>query len=251
MAAEGKYIYCIIETKGKSEQFGPLGIGGRGDLVYAFSLNDVAVVISDAPIKKYSVSRENLIPHERVIEEVMKSYDVLPVRFATIAENEDKLKKILDKEHDRFVRLLKQIEGKKELGLKVIFREEVIYADILAGYDGIRRQKENLQKGAAQRIGLIEIGRQVEAALAREKAKYQEDLLHCLAGLALDVKINPSYGERMIMNAAFLVERAKESMFDIKVNELAEQFADKMKFKYVGMVPPFNFVNIEINTGEY
>jgi hypothetical protein len=55
----------------------------------------------------------------------------------------------------------------------------------------------------------------------------------------------------MIINAAFLVEKAFEASFDQKVNELADQYADKMTLKYVGTLPPFNFVNIEINTGDY
>jgi hypothetical protein len=91
----------------------------------------------------------------------------------------------------------------------------------------------------------------VEAALEEEKAKWKEAILSRLAPLALEAKINNTYGERMIMNAAFLVEKVKEASFDQKVNELADQYTDKMTFKYVGTLPPFNFVNIEINTEDY
>jgi len=251
MVMEGKYIYCIIETKGKEERFGPLGIGGRGDELYAICFDDIAAVVSNAPIKKYSVARENLIPHECAIEEVMKSYTVLPVRFATIAENEDKVRKILEKEHKRFTDLLKNMEGKKEIGLKAVFKEDIIYKDILANYDEIRIQKEKISKKPVREFVLMEIGRQVEAALEEEKRKCREDILNSFANLVLEVKINNTYGERMILNAAFLVEKTKEAAFDLKVNELAEKYGDKIKFKYVGTVPPFNFVNLTINVGEY
>jgi hypothetical protein len=251
MQGEGKYIYCIIETKGKEERFGPLGIGGRGDELYAICFDDIAAVVSDAPIKKYSVARENLIPHECAIEEVMKSYTVLPVRFATIAENEDKVRKILEKEHKRFTDLLKNMEDKKEIGLKAVFKEDIIYKDILANYNEIRIRKEKIAKGHPREFGLIEIGRQVEVALEQEKEKCKQDILADLTPLALTLKINNTYGERMILNAAFLVEKTKEAAFDLKVNELAEKYGDKIKFKYVGTVPPFNFVNLTINVGEY
>jgi hypothetical protein len=251
MQGEGKYIYCIIETKGKEERFGPLGIGGRGDELYAICFDDIAAVVSDAPIKKYSVARENLIPHECAIEEVMKSYTVLPVRFATIAENEDKVRKILEKEHKRFTDLLKNMEDKKEIGLKAVFKEDIIYKDILANYDEIRIQKEKISKKPVREFVLMEIGRQVEAALEEEKRKCREDILNSFANLVLEVKINNTYGERMILNAAFLVEKTKEAAFDLKVNELAEKYGDRIKFKYVGTVPPFNFVNLTINVGEY
>lgn len=251
MANEGKYIYCIIETKGKSEQFGPIGIGARGDLLYTVSFNDIAAVVSGAPIKRYPVAREYLIPHERAIEEVMKSYTVLPVRFATIAENEDKVRRILEREHNRFVNLLQYMEGKKELGLKAVFKEDIIYKDILANYEEIRIQKEKIVKGPAREFALMEIGRQVEAALEEEKKKYKADILKSFASLVLEVKINHTYWERMVLNAALLVEKTKEAVFDLKVNELAEKYGHKITFKYVGTVPPFNFVNIQINTGEY
>jgi len=251
MVMEGKYIYCIIETKGKEERFGPLGIGGRGDELYTICFDDIAAVVSDAPIKKYSVARENLIPHEKAVEEVMRSYTVLPVRFATIAESEDKVKRILGKEHPRFFNLLKHMENKKEIGLKAVFKEDAIYKDILANYDEIRMQKEKLVKGSPREFSLIDIGKKVETALEKEKEKYKRDILTNLMPLALEVKINNTYGERMILNAAFLVEKIKEASFDIKVNELGERYRDKMNFKYVGTIPPFNFVNIEINTGDY
>jgi hypothetical protein len=251
MVNEGKYIYCIIETKGRSEQFGPIGIGGRGDVLYTICFNGIAAVVSDAPIRKYSVAREYLIPHELAIEEVMKSYTVLPVRYATIAENEDKVRRILEKEHNGFVKLLKKMEGKKEVGLKAVFKEDIIYRDILANYDEIRIQKEKISKEPVQEFVLMEIGRQVEAALEEEKRKCREDILNSFANLVMEVKINHTYGERMVINAAFLLEKTKEAAFDLKVNELAEKYEDKIKFKYVGTVPPFNFVNIEINTGDY
>ena len=194
MQGEGKYIYCIIETKGKEERFGPLGIGGRGDELYAICFDDIAAVVSDAPIKKYSVARENLIPHECAIEEVMKSYTVLPVRFATIAENEDKVRRILEKEHKRFTDLLKNMEDKKEIGLKAVFKEDIIYKDILANYDEIRIQKEKISKKPVREFVLMEIGRQVEAALEEEKRKCREDILNSFANLVLEVKINNTYG---------------------------------------------------------
>ena len=254
MQGEGEYIYCIIETKGQPEQFGSIGIGGRSDVVYTVCFNNIAAVVSNSPIKKYSVGRENLICHERAIEEVMETHTVLPVRFCTIAEDESKVRKILEKEHDRFVGLLKDMDGKKELGLKAFFKEEAIYRDILADYDEIRMEKEKMAKeprSAHAHQKLIQIGKMVEAALEEEKAKWKEDILNRLVPLALEVKTNNTYGERMIINASFLVEKTMEGSFDQKVNELADQYADKIILKYVGTLPPFNFVNIEINTGDY
>ncbi|MDD2714911.1 MAG: GvpL/GvpF family gas vesicle protein [Candidatus Wallbacteria bacterium] len=246
---EGKYIYCIIASSGV-QSFGPLGIGGRGDELHTVVFNDVSAVVSNSPIKTYPVSRENVLTYERAIEEVMKERAVLPVRFNTIAESADKLKKILAKEHDKFVELLKKIEGKKELGLKVIFKDDLIYKEILEKSEDIRKLKsaisaEPLAKTYFQRM---EIGKMVEAALQKEKNACKEEIINTLSPIAQEVKVNNSYGELMIINAAFLIEKEREAEFDRNVQELSEKESARLKFKYTGNLPPFNFVNVVIRT---
>ena len=249
---EGKYIYCIIESN-QSQSFGPLGIGGRGDELRTILYDDISAVVSDSPVISYSVSRENMLAHEKAIEEIMKKHTVLPVRFCTIAKDEDKVKKILEKEHDKFVELLKNIEGKKELGLRAIFKEEIIYKEILEKYEDIRRLKKAIssEPPAKTHYQRMEIGKMVETALQKEKDIYKEEILNTLSPLAQDTKVNTPYGELMIINAAFLVKKRKEAEFDQNVQGLADRSGDKVKFKYTGTLPPFNFVNLVIETGRY
>lgn len=249
---EGKYIYCIMETS-PTQSFGPLGIGERGNEVYVISFHDIAAVVSNSPIKRYPISSENTFAHEKAIEAVMKEHTVLPVRFATITEDEEKIKKILEKEYDRFKELLNNMRNKKELNLKAIFKEDVIYKEILENYEGIKRLKKTIasKPPAETHFQRMEIGRMVEEALGKEKEKCKEEILSVLTPLAEEIKINYPYGERMIVNTAFLVITDKEPEFDQKVNELDSRYGDKIKFKYVGTLPPFNFVNLVINTEEY
>jgi len=249
---EGIYIYCIIESK-EPLSFGAIGIGGRGDDVYTLSFQDLGAVVSKSPVKKYPVARENLIPHEKVIEEVMETHTVLPVRFCTIAKDEEKVKKILEKEYDRFKVLLESLENKKELGIKAIFKEDMVYRHILEQNDEIRKLKDKLtglppEKTHYQRM---EIGKMVEVALQEERELCKDSILSLLSPLAIETKTNKAYGEMMILNAAFLVREKDEPMFDTRVNELAESKGDTVRFKYVGKIPPFNFVNLTIRTEEY
>ena len=249
---EGKYIYCIIGA-GVTKTFGSQGIGGRGDELYTIYFDNISAIVSNSPIINYSVSRENMLAHEKAIEEVMKEYTVLPVRFATIAEDEEKVKKILEKEHDKFKDLLKNVEGKKELGLKAMFKEDTIYKDILEKYEYIKTLKEKLMALPSKKTYYqrMEIGEMVEAALQKEKEICKENILNALSPLTVEVKINSTYGELMILNAAFFVQKRKEAEFDQRVQELADKYGDKIKFKYVGTLPPFNFVNLVLETEKY
>lgn len=249
---EGKYIYCVIDSD-QPQSFGPLGIGGQGNEVHTICFNNISAVVSDAPIKKYRVSRQNSLAHEKAIETVMAGYTALPVRFATIAEDEEKVKRILEKEYDRFKDLLSGIKDKTELGLKAMFKQELIYKNILEKYEDIKRLKEKIAAIAPEKSHYqrMEIGRMVEEALQSEKQLVRDDITDTLSPLAVEVKTNDTYGELMIVNAAFFVEKAKEADFDQQVRLLDEKYGKEVTFKYVGPLPPFNFVNISINTEDY
>jgi len=249
---EGKYIYCVIDSD-QPQSFGPLGIGGQGNELHTICFNNISAVVSDAPIKKYRVSRQNSLAHEKAIETVMAGYTALPVRFATVAKDEEKVKRILGKEHDRFKDLLSGIKDKTELGLKAMFKEEVIYKNILEKYEDIKRLKEKIAAIAPEKSHYqrMEIGRMVEEALQKEKQLVRDDITDTLSPLAVEVKTNDTYGELMIVNAAFFVEKAKEADFDQHVRLLDEKYDGNVTFKYVGPLPPFNFVNISINTEDY
>ena len=249
---EGRYIYCIIELN-EPRSFGPFGIGGRADELHSICYDGLAAIVSNSPIKIYSCMRDNMIAHESAIEKVMKEYTVLPVRFNTIAEDEEKIKKILEIDHDKFKDKLNDMEGKKELGLKAIFKEDILYKEILEKYDDIKILKEKIaqlppEKTFHQRR---EIGKMVETALQNEREISQKEILDTLIPLAEDHKINSIYGDIMILSAAFLVNKEKEPEFDRKVDELNTKYGNKIRFKYIGTVPPFNFVNLVIETGKY
>jgi len=65
-----------------------------------------------------------------------------------------------------------------------------------------------------------------------------------------EVKINDKYGERMILNAAFLIKNETEAEFDKAINSFDEHYGKLISYKYVGTLPPYNFVNLVINTQE-
>ena len=49
--------------------------------------------------------------------------------------------------------------------------------------------------------------------------------------------MNRAIGDKMIMNAAFLVQRDQEQAFDRRIKEIASHF-DKLTFKYTGTWHP-------------
>jgi len=248
---EGKYIYGIIRYSGAIE-FGNIGIGKRNDLVYGIHFKDICAVVSNSPIIQYEVRRVNMTTHEKVLEEIMKKFSVLPVRFSTISEHDDDsgILKILENDYAKFSDMLTKMEGKKELGLKILAHEAKIYENIIEKYDEIRVMRDKLinlpvNKTHYQRM---KIGEMVAEALKTEIENYKNIILDVLKPFASDFKINDNYGEMMILNSAFLIKNETEPEFDNAVNSLDEHYGHLMTFKYVGTLPPYNFVNLVIKT---
>ncbi|MBL7183132.1 MAG: GvpL/GvpF family gas vesicle protein [Anaerolineae bacterium] len=46
------------------------------------------------------------------------------------------------------------------------------------------------------------------------------------------------------INAAFLVERAREEKFDRAVEEVDHEMGKRVTFRYFGPLPPYDFTNI-------
>ena len=53
------------------------------------------------------------------------------------------------------------------------------------------------------------------------------------------------------MNAAFLVDKGREKEFDNIMDELSDEYQDRIEFLYAGPLPVFNFVNIVIYPAEW
>src|SRR5881227_3293970 len=136
-AAEGKYVYCIIET-GEPRSFGPMGIGGRGDEVYTVHHRGLAAVVSNTPIMVYDPTRENVLAHEQVNETVMREFTVLPMAFGALFRTEQDIIELMRGTGDALRDVFTKMEGKLEFGLKVNWDRDKVIAEIEKQNEEIR-----------------------------------------------------------------------------------------------------------------
>ena len=249
MEKEGYYIYCIIATS-QERNFGPIGIGDRGNEVLTIGYNDLCMVVSNHPITRFVVNRENMMAHQKVLEKVMTEFDgVLPVRFGTIASSADETRNLLDRRYREFTNALRDMDHKIELGVKGLWLDmNTIFKEITEENKDIQRLKKKIEKEAKSKNveAKMEVGKMVEAALQKKKEKESERIVDALRRTAFEHKLNRTTGDEMFMNAAFLVDKGREKEFDNIMDDLSEEFKDRIKFVYAGPLPLFNFVNIVI-----
>lgn len=246
-APGGKYVYCIIETR-DSRSFGPIGIGGRGDEVYTVHCEGMAAVISNTPVMVYDRTRENVFAHEQVNETVMREFTVLPMAFGVLFRTEHDIIELMRGTYDALRDVLAKVRGKVEFGLKVNWDRERMILELEQESEEIRHLKEQItSRGAGSTyFARMQLRRLIEAALTERADAYVHEVYSGLRDTAVASRANQPIGDKMIMNAAFLIEREREAEFDSKVKEIAANFEGKLFFKYTGPWPPYNFVHIRL-----
>lgn len=246
--SEGKYMYCIIRSS-EPRQFTTLGIGERGDIVHTVHFMSLAAVVSDSPVVEYESSRRNMMAHTLVLEEVMREFTILPVRFSTVAPSAEAIEEqVLERRYGELNGLLAEMEGRVELGLKAFWYEDSIFQEIVEENPPIRRLRDSLMGRTPEETYYerIRLGEMIENAMWKKRDEDAEKILTPLRPLVYKARANKVITDRMVLNAAFLVEEARQAEFDETVRRLDEEMEKRLIFKYVGPVPPYNFVNIVV-----
>ncbi len=244
-ASRGKYVYCIIQS-GDPLRFGPIGIGADPSDVYTVHYKNLAAVVSDAPLEVLDSTRENVLAHERVNETVMREHTVIPMSFGTIFKTREDIVELLRSAAEAFGDVLNKMQNKLEFGLKVLWDRDQAVREVENEDEDISRLKKEIsgQKGPTY-FARMQYGRLIDSALQSRSERYVSDILEQLREVSVASRINKPIGDKMIMNAAFLISRDQETAFDAKVKSIAGRF-DKLTFKYTGPWPPYNFVNIRL-----
>jgi hypothetical protein len=250
MQRDGKYIYCIIASD-YDVNLGPIGIGGRGDLVSTIGFDGLCMVVSDHPLSRFVVNPENMLAHQKVIEEVMKEFrSVLPIRFGTIAATPDEIRNLLNRRYSEFMELLRQFENKVELNVRGTWKSMgVIYKEIDKEHielQNIRSEIEKLDDKETRNLKIIEAGNLVDHALIDKKQQETEKIIEAFRRSVFEYKLNKTNGEAMFMNTAFLVNSGREVEFDNIMGDLGCKYDDRSDFVYTAQLPIFNFIDLKI-----
>ena len=139
------------------------------------------------------------------------------------------------------------MQDKLEFGLKVLWDRDQIIREIEEEDEDIRRLKSEIssQKGSTY-FARMQYGRLIDAALQARSERYVAEIFDALRDVSVASRSNKPIGDRMIMNAAFLVvARAWSRRSTRRVKDIGQRY-DKLTFKYTGPWPPYNFVNIRL-----
>jgi len=246
-ARSGRYLYAVVNAAQAGLCDGLVGVGEGS--VYAISEGQVAAVVSDVPNKRIRPERRNLAAHQAVIKGLMDEVTPLPMSFGNIAGDAGEIRAILRASQDAFLGQLQRVEGKVEMGLRVLWEVPNIFEYFIHINNRLRALRDQLFRGGrepsqADKIGL---GRAFDRALNEERTRHTATVTDLLAPLCAEIQANEPREEREVMNLACLVARDAQAAFEQGIFEAAKLFDNDHSFDYNGPWPPYNFVSGDLS----
>jgi hypothetical protein len=237
-----EYLYGIVEPGGAP----PDAPGIDGAPVRLISGDGVAAIVSTVAGPEPAFGRTAMLAHAQVLEAALTQGTVLPMRFGMVMEADAVQERLLGARAEELRAQLERLAGTVELGVRVVYEQEPLMRDILAHEPHIAAVREQVsgRPQEATYYERIRLGELVAEAVERRRAADGQALLDGLTPVSLAVRTSEPTHERVVLSAAFLVDRGAIAEFDVALERLAAERAGRMRVKCVGPVAPHSFVEM-------
>jgi hypothetical protein len=235
------YVYGVVRDDIASL---PDGTGVAGGDVGVVRFEGLAALTSPVDTAHVRARRKDLLAHSDVLGSVLEHGTVIPLQFGIVLEDEDAVvSQLLRPRKRELEKLLRELDGRVELSVKAFYLEEAILAEIVHEDRRVARLREATRTGpgAATYGARIELGELIAGELRSRGQRDGRAVLDRLAPLAKAVQVAGEPVEHEVLRASFLVERKRVSAFDDAVNDIARGQDGRMRFKYLGPLPPHSF----------
>jgi hypothetical protein len=248
MFSHSLYVYGLVRTEGALPITAP-GIGGPEKAVSLVPCGRIAALASAADVPEIMPLRRHMLAHTRVLEEAMIAQPVLPMRFGIIVETAAALQAVVGPRERELVAMLDDLEGRIEVGIKASWNETLIWREIAATHPQIARAAHSLRGRGEQQTyyDRIDLGREVEAALADKRAMERQRLIDAVAPFAVRLIELPPSDDMMFAHCALLVDQVNEPALFHVVSEMERFQQTRLTLRYVAPIPPYNFVAVTLD----
>jgi hypothetical protein len=224
---ESYVTYCVVD----SYRPVPEGIVGlHGGAVTNLPYQEIGVVVSALPRPLGDIVA-GAVTHEAVVERLMETHTVLPMRFPTVFKGRDAILDMANSRYDIFRDCLRRLRGRVEFGVKALWPVTTVETkgrDTLGmSGTGYMQERYRLHKcRRTLRARAVRFGRALDASLSERAAAK---------------KVRNLVTDALAFDGVYLVDKAEEDSF-------RRAFADVRKedpgFKYLlsGPWPPYSFV---------
>jgi hypothetical protein len=216
------------------------GVGDPARPVRVLKQGELAALVSDVP-EGLRPKRKELLAHSNVLAEAGAAGCVLPMRFGSVAPDDDTVTSVLAERAEHYLERLATLEGKVEYNVKASHAEEAVLHRVMASNPELRAMTEaNRQAGGGTYEQRLQLGEMVVAAVKAQEVEDATDVQHTLEPAAAAVSVGPD-SSGWLANVSFLVDRDGAETFLAAVEQLRKGHPH-LELRVNGPLPPYSFV---------
>jgi hypothetical protein len=238
-----EYVYCIVDPAAPA----PAESGIAGAPLRLIEGGGVAALVSAFDADEVLLGRDDVMTHTRVLDAALAAGPVLPMRLGTVMSNPEAVRaRLLDKHADDLRAQLERLRGKFEANVRATYDESALMREVVSDRPDIARLRAALRGRPPEATypDRIRLGELVAETVQQIRKTDARNVIDALSQVALATRVSPPAHERVAVNAAFLLDRARASEFDAVLDAFAEGQAGRLRFKYAGPLPPHSFVEL-------
>lgn len=218
--------------------------------VWLVEVDDLAAIAGPAPAEDDAEAlRNQALAHAQVLEAAIADAPVVPFRFGNVVPGDDDAvgRDLLEARHDEFVHQLERLKDYVQMTLKASYNDEAVLTQIIDANPQIAELRSEAGQGdeVTTRDARVRLGEMIGNALEQLRQQDASELLESLKPVSAAAIAEDLESEFMVLNAPVLVERGRVSEFEQTVEQAARERQDRMRFRLLGPMPAYNFLDIE------
>ncbi|MFJ9905945.1 GvpL/GvpF family gas vesicle protein [Streptomyces sp. NPDC101152] len=234
------YVYGITASTHPALPKDLAGVGDPPRPVRVLEAGELAAVVSDAP-EGLRPKRKDLLAHQTVLAEAGAAGVVLPMRFGSVAPDDDTVTGVLTERAEHYKERLRALEGKVEYNVKATHQEEAVLHRVMSENPEIRAMTEaNRKAGGGSYDDRLRLGEMVVAAVKARETEDADEVRGALEPVAADVSEGPE-STGWLVNVSFLVDRDSADRFLTAVDQVRDSHPH-IELRVNGPLPPYSFV---------
>lgn len=253
------YAYCLSDEVTMQMLRETRGLAGAA--LVLIEDEGLAAVVSRFEDDTVSVTRENVLAHQRVVQQVLTKTTPLPFRFGTLV-NEARLRNYLALQRSALDAQLKRVRDCVEMSVKLIQNREAFESATVEQQLTVGNEVQSAtDHGAEEQSAQSKISNNSESAAGTAylkmkrrafvgdelRQKRAEELASWLAARLVSVVRESEVSVRsegtLFVKAAFLVERVRLEEYRARLRK-AERERPEIHFLTSGPWPPYSFCDI-------
>ncbi|MEU6768393.1 GvpL/GvpF family gas vesicle protein [Streptomyces sp. NPDC046853] len=235
------YIYGIVAGPHPDLPDGTGGIGTPPLPVRMVRCGQLAALVSDVP-EDLRPGRRDLEAHHRVLFEAGAPGAVLPLRFGSLAPDDEAVRTVLARRYGHYTERLHALDSRVEYNVKASHNERAVLHQVLGENPELRAMVEaNQLLGGGSHEQKLDLGEKVAATVRAREASDADHVRRALEPTTEAVCAGPD-GPGWLTDLSFLVHRDSAGGFLCAVDELrADQ--PHLDLRVRGPLPPYSFVD--------